>query len=227
MKTVGEARELSKTMIDIGKLANKETVCIITNMDQPLGTMVGNTLEVIEAIKALKGNMQDDVKNVILELGAYILKLDGKGDNIQDNKEKIEQVISNGEAYRKFLQLVENQGGDISYIENTEKFTKAKYKMPVEAVKTGYVQKLNAEEVGKIAMHLGAGRMKKEDNIDYAVGIELLKKVGCQVEQGKTIAYIYADDEQKGREAVEKLQQTYEIGEQNVEKVADIIEIIE
>ncbi len=227
MKTVGEARELSKTMIDIGKLVNKETVCIITNMDQPLGTMVGNTLEVIEAIEALKGNMQDDVKNVILELGAYILKLDGKGDNIQENKEKIEQVISNGEAYRKFLQLVENQGGDISYIENTEKFTKAKYKMPVEAVKNGYVQKLNAEDVGKIAMHLGAGRMKKEDNIDYAVGIELLKKVGCQVEQGETIAYIYADDEQKGREAVEKLQQTYEIGEQNVEKVADIIEIIE
>ena len=227
MKTVGEARELSKTMIDIGKLANKETVCIITNMDQPLGTMVGNTLEVIEAIEALKGNMQDDVKNVVLELGAYILKLDGKGDNIQENKEKIEQVISNGEAYRKFLQLVENQGGDISYIENTEKFTKAKYKMQVEAVKTGYVQKLNAEDVGKIAMHLGAGRMKKEDNIDYAVGIELLKKVGCQVEQGETIAFIYADDEQKGREAVEKLQQTYEIGEQNVEKVADIIEIIE
>ena len=227
MKTVGEARELSKTMIDIGKLANKETVCIITNMDQPLGTMVGNTLEVIEAIEALKGNMQDDVKNVVLELGAYILKLDGKGDNIQENKEKIEQVISNGEAYRKFLQLVENQGGDISYIENTEKFTKAKYKIQVEAVKTGYVQKLNAEDVGKISMHLGAGRMKKEDNIDYAVGIELLKKVGCQVEQGETIAYIYADDEQKGREAVEKLQQTYEIGEQNVEKVADIIEIIE
>ena len=227
MKTVGEARELSKTLIDIGKLANKETVCIITNMDQPLGTMVGNILEVIEAIEALKGNMQDDVKNVVLELGAYILKLDGKGDNIQDNKEKIEQVISNGDAYKKFLQLVENQGGDISYIENTEKFTKAKYKMPVEAVKTGYVQKLNAEDVGKIAMHLGAGRMKKEDNIDYAVGIELLKKVGCHVEQGEIIAYIYAEDEQKGREAVEKLQQTYEIGEQNVEKVADIIEIIE
>lgn len=227
MKTVSEARELSRTMIDIGKLAGKETVCIITNMDQPLGTMVGNTLEVIEAVEALKGNMQDDVKNVILELGAYILKLDGKGESIQENKKKIEQAIENGEAYRKFLQLVENQGGDISYIEDTEKFTKAKYKMPVEAIKTGCVQKLNAEEVGKIAMHLGAGRMKKEDNIDYAVGIELLKKVGCHVEQGETIAYIYADDEQKGREAVEKLQQTYEIGEQKVEKTKDIIEIIE
>ena len=227
MKNIEDATKLSETMIGIGNLADKETICILTNMNQPIGYSIGNSLEVIEAVEALNGNMQDDVKNVILELGAYILKLDGKGDNIQENKEKIEQVISNGEAYRKFLQLVENQGGDISYIENTEKFTKAKYKMPVEAVKTGYVQKLNAEEVGKIAMHLGAGRMKKEDNIDYAVGIELLKKVGCQVGQGETIAYIYADDEQKGRKAVEKLQQTYEIGEQNVEKVADIIEIIE
>ena len=114
-----------------------------------------------------------------------------------------------------------------THIENTEKFTKAKYKMPVKTAETGYVQRLNAEEVGKIAMHLGAGRMKKEDDVDYAVGIELLKKVGCYVKQGETIAYIYAEDEQKGREAVEKLQQTYEIGEQNVEKVADIIEIIE
>ena len=99
--------------------------------------------------------------------------------------------------------------------------------MPVKTAETGYVQRLNAEEVGKIAMHLGAGRMKKEDDIDYAVGIELLKKVGCHVEQGETIAYIYADDEQKEKKAVEKLQQTYEIGEQKVEKTKDIIEIIE
>ena len=86
MKNVKEAEELSKTMINIGKLAQKETVCIVTNMDQPLGKMVGNTLEVIEAIEALQGNMQEDVKNVVLELGAYILKLDGKGDNINENK---------------------------------------------------------------------------------------------------------------------------------------------
>ena len=227
MKTVQEAEELSKTMIDIGKLANKETVCIITNMDQPLGAMVGNALEVIEAVEALKGNIQDDVKNVVLELGAYILKLDGKGDNIQENKEKIEKAIMSGEAYKKFLQLVENQGGDISYIENTEKFTKAQYKMPVEAKEKGYVQKLNAEEVGKIAMHLGAGRMKKEDNIDYAVGIELIKKVGCYVEKGETIAYIYADDEQKGKDAVSKLQDIYEISADKVDNPKEIFEIIE
>ena len=227
MKNMQEAEKLANQMIEIGGLANRETICVLTDMDEPLGGAVGNTLEVIEAIQVLKGEVLPDVEEVVLELGAHMMLLAGKGDDILLNKEKLKENLKNGKAYQKFLELVENQGGDIGYIENTEKFTKAKYKMPVEAVKTGYVQKLNAEEVGKIAMHLGAGRMKKEDNIDYAVGIELLKKVGCQVEQGETIAYIYADDEQKGREAVEKLQQTYEIGEQNVEKVADIIEIIE
>ena len=120
MKNIKEAEELSKTMINIGKLANKETVCIVTNMDQPLGKMVGNTLEVIEAIEALKGNMQEDVKNIVLELGAYILKLDGKGDNLAENKKLMQSTINNGKAYQKFLELVSNQGGDISYIENTE-----------------------------------------------------------------------------------------------------------
>lgn len=227
MKDIKEAEELSKTMINIGELANKETVCIVTNMDQPLGKMVGNTLEVIEAIEALQGNMQEDVKNVVLELGAYILKLDGKGDNIEENKKLIEDVIENGKAYEKFLELVANQGGDISYIQNTDKFEKSKYKMPVVIQNLGYIDKLNAEEVGKIAMHLGAGRIRKEDEIDYCVGIELLKKVGDSVTQDDTVAYVYANDEEKGKQAVEKLLSLYQIGEEKVDKVPDILKIIE
>lgn len=227
MKNIKEAEELSKTMINIGKLANKETVCIVTNMDQPLGKMVGNTLEVIEAIDALKGNMQEDVRNVVLELGAYILKLDGKGDNIEENKKVIENVVNNGLAYKKFLDLVENQGGDTSYIENTERFEKAKYKIPVISKKTGYVENLNAEEVGKIAMHLGAGRLRKEDDIDYAVGIELVKKVGDYTKEGKTLAYIHANSEEKGHKAVEQLLNIYQISVQKVDKIKDILEIIE
>lgn len=226
MKNIKEAEELSKTMINIGKLANKETVCIVTNMDQPLGKMVGNTLEVIESIEALKGNMQEDVKNVVLELGAYILKLDGKGNSIDENKQKILEVIQNGKAYNKFLELIENQGGDISYIENTEKFEKAKYKIPVICSKTGYIEKLNAEEVGKIASFLGAGRVKKEDEIDYSVGIELIKKVGDSVTSGENLAYIYANDEQKAKIAVENLLNTYKISEQKVDKINDILEIL-
>ena len=213
MKDLKDAEKLSKTMIEIGKLANKETVCIITNMDQPLGKMVGNTLEVIEAVDALKGNMNEDVKNVVLELGAYILKLDGKGNNIEENKKQIEKTIQNGQAYKKFLELVSNQGGDISYIENTDKFEKAKYKIPVIA--------------NKIASYLGAGRIRKEDSIDYSVGIELLKKVGDKISSGDTLAYIYANDEKKGEKAKELLLETYKISEEKVDKLNDILEIVE
>lgn len=226
MKDIKEAEELSETMINIGKLAKKETVCIVTNMDQPLGKMVGNTLEVIEAIEALHGNMQEDVKNVVLELGAYILKLDGKGENIEENKKLIQAVINNGSAYEKLLELVKNQGGDISYIEDPEKFEKAKYKIPVISKQSGYIEKLNAEEVGKIAMHLGAGRIRKEDNIDYGVGIELVKKVGDSIIKSETLAYVYANDEKKCNEAVEQLRKVYQIGEQKVDKIPDILEII-
>ncbi len=226
MKNIKEAEELSKTMINIGKLANKETVCIITNMDQPLGKMVGNNLEVIEAIEALKGNIQEDVKNVVLELGAYILKLDGKGNNIEENKKIIEEIIKNGKAYNKFEELVKNQGGDISYIQDINKFEKAKYIVPVIAKKCGYIEKLNAEEVGKIAVNLGAGRIRKEDNIEYSVGIELLKKVGDSVVQGETLAYIHANDEEKGTKAVEELFELYKISEKRANKIPDILKII-
>ena len=226
MKNIKEAEELSKTMINIGKLVNKETVCIITNMDQPLGKMVGNNLEVIEAIEALKGNIQEDVKNVVLELGAYILKLDGKGNNIEENKKIIEEIIKNGKAYNKFEELVKNQGGDISYIQDINKFEKAKYIVPVIAKKCGYIEKLNAEEVGKIAMNLGAGRIRKEDNIEYSVGIELLKKVGNSVVQGETLAYIHANDEEKGTKAVEELFELYKISKKRANKIPDILKII-
>ncbi len=227
MKDIKEAEELSNAMIGIGKIANKETVCIITNMDQPLGSMVGNTLEVKEAIEALKGNMNEDVKDVVLELGAYILKLDGKGDNIEENKKAIEEVVANGKAYQKFLELVKNQGGDITYIENTEKFEKSKYKMEVRIEQEGYIRKLNAEEVGKIAMHLGAGRVRKEDDIDYSVGVELIKKVGDFVEKGNIVAYVHANEEQKGKEAVEMLKEKYIIGNDRIEPIKSILEIIQ
>ena len=226
MKNEEDAIRLSKTMIDIGKLANKETVCIITNMDQPLGRMVGNTLEIIETINALKGNIEPDVKNVILELGAYILLLDGKGNDIEKNKQKIMNAINNGSAYNKFTELIKNQGGDISYIENTDKFEKSKYKLPVIAEKEGFIHNINAENVGKIASFLGAGRMKKEDDIDFSVGIELDKKVGDYVKQNELLGYIYANDQVKGNDAVKQLKSTFIIKEEKAEKMKEIIKIL-
>lgn len=226
MKNIEDAISLSDTMINIGKLTNKETVCVITNMEQPLGKMVGNTLEVIETINALKGEMEEDVKSVVLELGAYILMLDGKGHDIQKNKQKMMEVIENGKAYEKFIELIQNQGGDISYITNVEKFKKAKYKMPVYSNESGYVASLNAEEVGKIASFLGAGRIRKEDDIDYSVGIELNKKVGDYVEKDTVLGYIYANNEKKGKIAVETLKKNYIIVEKKVEKMKEIIKVI-
>ena len=142
MEDLENAEKLSREMIEIGKLSNRETICVLTNMDEPLGYSVGNSLEVIEAVKFLKGEMIEDVRQVVLELGAYMLKLSGIGNDINKNKELLLENIQNGKGYNKFLELVKNQGGDISYIENTEKFAKAKYIEPIYSEKKGYLRKL-------------------------------------------------------------------------------------
>ena len=213
MKTKERAQELADTMIKIGKLANRETIAVITSMEQPLGKNVGNTLEVIEAIEALKGNMEDDVKNVVLELGSNMIKLAGKGNNLEENKRKMIQNIQNEKALDKFKELVENQGGDISYIEDTNKFGKAKYILPVVLEKEGTITELKAEEIGKLSVFLGAGRIKKEDRIDVEAGIVLNKKIGDNVKIGETVAYIHTNNEEKAKEAVKRLKEIYVIGE--------------
>ena len=211
MKTKEDAKKLAETMEKIGELAGRKTVAVITDMDQPLGKYVGNTLEVIESIEALNGHWQEDVKEVVLLLGANMIKLAGKGDNLEENKIRMLEQIENGEALNKFKELVVKQGGDVSYIEDIEKFPKAKYKLPVIATKSGIVNRLNAEEVGKIAMSLGAGRLRKEDDIVKEVGIELNKKVGDNIEIGDVLAYIHGNNEELTEKAVIELRRVYEI----------------
>lgn len=211
MKTKEEAKELADTMTEIGKLAGRETVAVITPMEEPLGRNIGNSLEVIEAVEALKGNMAEDVKEVVLELGSNMIKLAGKGNNLEENKAKMLENVSNGLALEKLKELVSNQGGDITYIEDTNKFKKAKYIMPVILEKEGIVNELNAEEVGKISVFLGGGRIRKEDEIDSSVGIVLNRKIGDNVTQKDIVAYIHANDVEKGKEAVEKLKKIYKI----------------
>ena len=225
MKTKQEAKDLADTMVEIGKLAGRETVAVITPMEEPLGRNIGNSLEVIEAVEALKGNMAEDVKEVVLELGSNMIKLAGKGDNLEENKAKMLENISNGLALEKLKELVSNQDGDVAFIENTSKFKKAKYIMPVmldekieKMVNQGEIKKqdivvkeLNAEEIGKISVFLGGGRIRKEDKIDSSVGIILNKKIGDNVTQKDIVAYIHANDEEKGIEAVEKLKKIYKI----------------
>lgn len=227
MKTMEDAKKLSTEMIEIGKLSNLETVCVLTNMNEPLGYAVGNTIEVIEAINALKGNMPEDLEQVVLELGSYMIKLAGKGNNIEENKQKMIENIKNGKAYNKFLELVQNQNGDISYIENPEKFEKAKYIVPVYAKKEGYIHEINAEEVGKLACKLGAGRIKKEDKIDKTVGIEVHKKVAEYVHEGEILAHIHLNKEEKIEESTNELLNIFKIEKEPKEKEKVVLGIIE
>lgn len=226
MKNKEDAIELSNMMKDIGDLADRETVCVLTNMDEPVGYAVGNTLEIIETVECLKGNIPEDIKEIITTIGSYIIKLSGKNNDLEENKKMILANIENGKAYNKFLELVKSQNGNIEYIENTEKFEKAKYIIPVISDKDGFVEELNAEKVGVISVSLGAGRLKKEDDIDKAVGIVLNKKIADEVKTGDVLAYIHANDEQKGKEAVEEIRNTYKITELQVQKEKVILGVI-
>lgn len=226
MRTKEDATEIAKIMKDIGTLANRETVCVLTNMDEPVGKAVGNTLEIIETIECLKGNIPEDIKEIILGLGSYIIKLAGVGDDLEENKKKIMENINNGKAYNKFLELIKKQNGDISYIENPNKFEKAKYIMPIYAEKSGYIEKLDARKVGETSVTLGAGRIRKEDGIDHAVGIWFEKKIGDHVQEGDILGYVHANDEDTGKLAVEEIKQAYKIIEQPVKMENYIIDII-
>ena len=225
MKNLEQAEELSKTMIEIGRLANRETICIITDMNEPLGYAVGNSLEVIEAINFLNGDMPEDLKDVVIELGAYMIKLAGKGDNIEENKNKLLENIKDGKAYDKFVELVQNQGGDISYLEDVNKFEKAPIIKEVRAEEEGYIKEINAETIGKISCTLGAGRKTKADKIDLTVGIVLHKKVGDYIKIGDVISTVYANDAEKANNAEKEILNTYKIGNEKVTKKT-IIKII-
>ena len=210
MKNIESAKELARVMTKIGELAHKETKCIITDMNQPVGYAVGNTLEVIEAIDVLKGKiLPEDIKHIITELGANMLILADKASSIEEGKEKILENLKNGKGYEKFIELVQNQGGDISYIENTDKFAKAKYILPIIAEKSGVVEELDAYKIGKLSVFLGAGRMKKEDNIQKEVGFIFHKKVGDKVEKGEVLGYVHANEKDKANEVINQL--IYEI----------------
>lgn len=227
MKNIESATKLAQTMISIGKLAGKEVVCVLTNMDEPLGYSIGNSLEVIEAIEALQGDIEEDVKEVVLELGSYMIKLAGKGDDIEENKRRMQEVLDSGEAYMKFLELVESQGGDVSYINDDSKFENAKFVFPVMSNRSGYVRAIDSEGLGKISCNLGAGRIKKDDKIDNQVGLIINKKIGDVVELGDIIGIIHANSEEKLKAAIPELEKCFEISAEYVDKPKTILGIIE
>ena len=226
MKDRESAKRLAKMMNLIGKWAKRKTVCVLTNMDEPLGYSVGNTLEVIEAVNALKGKMAKDVKDVVVKLCVQMMILSGNYSNsYNENKKKVLDVIESGKAFEKFKQLVKKQGGDISYIEDLGKFEKAPIITPVLSDEEGYVEELDAGKVGKAGLELGIGRKQKDDVIDYRVGLIFHKKIGDKVEKDEVLAYVHSNNPEKAEECVEKIKQAYKIGNKKISK-KNIIEII-
>ena len=226
MKNIKSAEKLAKEMITIGKLANRETVCIITNMEEPLGHNIGNSLEVKEAIEALNGKIQEDVKKVVLELGSYMLVLAKKVKELDKAKKILEENLQNGKAYKKFLELVKAQGGDITYIEDLENLEEAKYIEPIYSEKSGYIYSIDAKKIGKLACMLGAGRLKKDDEIDKSVGIELTKKIGDIVSKDEVIAYLHLNNLEQIDFAKEEIKEIIKIRKEKQEKLKTIIKVI-
>ena len=193
MKSVEKSKELARLMVDIGKSAGKKMVALITNMDRPLGYAIGNSLEVIEAVETLQGHGPKDFTEVCLTLAGYMLSLAGKG-SIEECIAMAKEAIADGSAYRKFMQVVESQGGDATLIEDTTNFAQAKYSHSVKCKESGYIVSVNTESYGLASLALGAGRNTAEDSIDYSAGIVLRKKTGDYVEVGDELATLYSNN---------------------------------
>ncbi|MGN1181479.1 MAG: thymidine phosphorylase, partial [Faecalibacillus sp.] len=225
MQTKEDAVKLAQLMIDIGKHCHRDTRATISNMNQPLGKAIGNSLEVIEAIETLKGNGPDDLEELCLQAGSQMLVQSHLYEDEKDAYQALKEVIKNGKGLEKFKQMVKAQDGDVSYIENPERFEKARVIIELPSQKTGYVKSLEARSLGIVAMKLGGGRMTKDEEIDHRVGLLLHKKVGDYVIAGESLLQIHANQDVSD-ELLEELYQSYEIVEEFVEKPVLIEEMM-
>lgn len=218
MKDLDHSIKLAESMVDIGEGVGRKTTAVITNMNEPLGYAIGNALEVKEAVNTLENKGPRDLLELCLELGAHMLILGEVCENIKQAKDKLMKVIENGSALNKFKELVKLQGGDVSFIEDTSKLPKAKHIIEVVSDKDGFVKSMNAENIGKYALELGAGRETKDSIINLSVGIILNKKIDEKVSTGDVLAVIHSDDLKKGKEISDKLKKTIKIGDKNKRK---------
>lgn len=226
MKTKEAAEELATEMVSIGSHIGRKTMAVISDMDQPLGFAVGNILEVEEAINTLKGHGPEDLFNLCLTLGSRMVMLAGKAETAEEAEEMLRGTIESGAAIEKFKEFIAAQGGRTDVIDNTDLFPKAKYVVPVKAREAGVVKKIHAQNIGIVAMELGAGRATKESDIDLAVGLVLTKKRGDKVEEGETIAYIHSNKEELIKKAEEGILANFEIVQNYTNDIPLIYEVI-
>ena len=211
MQTEEDAFGLARTLAEVGRRAGKKVVAVVTDMDEPLGSAVGNALEVQEALAALRGEYKGDLMELCLTLGTQILREGGVARDDAEAREMLEHAISSGAALEKFAQFVKAQGGDVAAVYDPALLPQAPIRLQVPAESGGYVGRIHAEDVGLVSMRLGGGRAEKDDEIDLAVGVVLHKKVGDAVAAGECPGTVYARTEQAAREAAGMLRDCFEI----------------
>ncbi|WP_297079403.1 pyrimidine-nucleoside phosphorylase [uncultured Enterococcus sp.] len=216
MKNLEDARRLAHTMVRIGALANRQTMAVISDMSQPLGEAIGNSLEVVEAIETLQGKGPEDLEEMCYVLGSQMVVLAKKADTLEEARELLKEALESGRALEKFKEMIKNQGGDPSIVDEPEKLLTARYEIALPAKRTGVIQKMTANELGIAAMMLGAGRQTKEDEIDHAVGLKLHKKVGEAVSEGDILLTIFSNTEDV-EEVIALIQENITIGENGEE----------
>lgn len=225
MHTVEDAKKLAKTMISIGKSLGKNTMAMITDMNAPLGRTIGNALEIKEAVLTLKGQGEESFTEFIIS-AAKIMLMQGKITSDEAEADKmLRENIKNGKAFLKFKEMVRSQGGNVDQIDDLDLLPKSKHIEDMKSKEEGYISKINSEELGILSMKLGGGRKKKEDKINYAVGIIMDKKVGDYVKIGDSLGQIHYDD-LLDKQLIDSFYQAYEFSKNKVEKIKVIEEIL-
>jgi pyrimidine-nucleoside phosphorylase len=226
MKDINSAKELAKIMVEIGKNMGRKMAAVISQMDQPLGNAVGNSLEVLEAIEVLKGRGPLDLIELVTVLSIVALKIAGEKENDEILREKVKSSLLSGKALNKFRDLIIYQGGDPKIIDDYSPLLKAKVQKEIYTLEEGYIEELDAYKVAQTVMTLGAGRTKKDDKIDLYVGLKLHKKIGDRVAKNEPIVTFYANDAEKLRRAQEIFKEAIKIGPHRRDPLPLILDII-
>ena len=217
MKNLDEAHELAEVMVAIGKLSGRRVIAVLSQMDQPLGVAVGNALEMKEAIEMLNGTGPEDFHAHCIDLSAYMLILGKKATELESARRMAQETIDNGSALNKFKELIQTQHGDVSVIDHPELLPSASLVIPITADSSGWVKVVDAQDVGESSVEIGAGRQKKGDAIDQAVGIMVRVKVGDRIEAGQTLFDVHMSDRKAFETVFQKLKTSVEISDEPVE----------
>ena len=213
MKSEKDAAFLAELMVETGERMGKQVVALITDMDQPLGNMIGNALEVIECVEVLQGKGPEDLRELCLELAGWMLHLGGASPTVAAGKQESAKLISSGKALEKFRQMIELQGGDARVIDESRRLPQAQHTVQIAGTKAGYIASMQCEQIGTACVILGGGRERKEDSVDPSVGIVLHKKVGDRIALGEPLATIHYNSEAKAARAQQRIEASCEIAQ--------------